>query len=305
MKFFDSLESALAAGFRACLRCRPGGLAPAEELSSRVDRVRTYIDNHAGEKRLPLAQLAKIARLSPFHLQRTFRAALGVTPAEYTRRVRTGLFAKALDQQSVTDAVYTAGFASPRSVYGRRTALLGMTPSARKRKAAGQRIGYCFADSPLGRMVVATAELGVCCIAFADTDEQLMAELHDRFASADLYEDQPALIQTVQEVLASLREPSGAITFPMHTRATAFQERVWQALQAIPRGETRTYAQLAAGLGSPSAARAVARACAANPVAVAVPCHRVIGTDGALTGYRWGISRKKKLLEMEKTAPRP
>ncbi len=301
--FFDTFAGALAAGFRSCLRCRPGGIAPAQELAGKIDRVRSYIERYADEKLLSLASLAKVAGLSPCHLQRTFRAAMGVSPAEYTRRVRTERFANALDRKSVTNAVYAAGFASPRSVYGKRVTPLGMTPTARKQKASGEKIRYCFADSPLGRIVVAATDVGVCSIAFADTDEELMAELRERFAAATLYPDDAALADAVSQVLESMQEPSTALTFPLHARATAFQERVWKALQEIPRGETRSYAQVAAAIGSPTAARAVARACATNPTAIAVPCHRVVGGDGSLTGYRWGKDRKKRLLQLEGASP--
>ncbi len=274
-------------------------MSPADELAQRIDRVRRFIEVNAAEKRLSLASLAQIAGLSPFHLQRSFRAALGVSPAEYTRRVRTERFADALNQGSVTTAVYAAGFESPHSVYGKAVPPLGMTPSSRKRKGTGERIGYCIADSPLGRMMVAAAPQGICSIAFADTDEELLSELRERFAAAELHADDAPLAGAVQEVLASLHEPAAALTFPLHTRATAFQQRVWKALRAIPRGETRTYTDVAEAIGMPSAVRAVARACATNPIALAVPCHRVVGSSGALTGYRWGTDRKKKLLQLE------
>ena len=237
--------------------------------------------------------------LSPFHLQRTFRAALGVSPAEYARRLRAERLADALLDGSVTDAVYAAGFQSPSRVYAKR-AVEGMTPGERKRLGEHQHIRFSIVDSPLDRMLVAATDRGVCLIAFDTSDDVLQEELRTRFAAAELEEDNERLVEHVTTVLLHLSESSTAKRLPLHVRATAFQQRVWRALEAIPRGETRTYAQLAAEIGSPKAVRAVGSACGANPVAPVVPCHRVVGSNGSLTGYRWGKERKAKLLGMEK-----
>ncbi|MGI4756574.1 MAG: methylated-DNA--[protein]-cysteine S-methyltransferase, partial [Janthinobacterium lividum] len=197
---------------------------------------------------------------------------------------------------------------------GRRSAFLDQTgrtsvtgaidsahnpPQGLEQAALVETIGYCIADSPLGRMLVATTAKGVCSIAFADADGELLQELRERFADATLLEDPSATGMHVQAVLASLLQPAAAPHVPLDVRASPFQQRVWQALQAIPRGETRTYTQVAAGLGQPSAVRAVARACACNPVALVIPCHRVLGAGGTLTGYRWGLDRKRRLLALE------
>ncbi len=298
-QFFDSVAQAEDAGFRACLRCKPAGRAPESEAAERIDRVRHHIEEQLDKGAVSLAELARVAGLSPFHLQRSFRAALGISPAEYTHRLRTERFAQALPTTSVTDALYAAGYQSPSRVYAGGSSGLGMTPGERKRLGEHQHIRYSLADSPLGRMIVAATDRGVCFIAFEDTDAALLAELRSRFAAAELTEDHDALAGYVGAVLTHMTESATALQLPLHVRATAFQQRVWKALEAIPRGETRTYSQLAAAIGQPGAARAVGHACGANPVAPVVPCHRVVGKDGSLTGYRWGRRRKEKLLALE------
>ncbi|SEC23860.1 bifunctional DNA-binding transcriptional regulator/O6-methylguanine-DNA methyltransferase Ada [Terriglobus roseus] len=297
--FFDTVRQAEAAGFRTCQRCRPAGPPPEQEAAARIDIVRRYLQQHATEGAVTLQKLAEIAGLSPFHLQRIFRAAMGVSPAEYARRLRAERFADALLEGSVTEAVYAAGFQSASQVYAKRVAD-GMTPGARKRLGEHQHIHYSIVDSPLDRMLVAATDRGVCLIAFDTSDEVLREELRSRFAAAELEEDSGRLAEHARTVLLHLSESSTAKRLPLHVRATAFQQRVWKALEAIPHGETRTYAQLAAEIGSPKAVRAVGSACGANPVAPVVPCHRVVGSNGSLTGYRWGKERKAKLLEMEK-----
>lgn len=199
----------------------------------------------------------------------------------------------------VTEAIYAAASKASSSAYGPGNRA-GVTGGSRRQSGRGEIIRYSIADSPLGRMLVAATSQGICSIAFADTDDALLQELRERFAAADLQQEADALSEYVQAVLAGLEEPAIALTLPLHVRSTAFQERVWKALQAIPRGETRTYTQVAQSIGQPAAARAVARACATNPVAVVVPCHRVLGSGGVLTGYRWGLERKQKLLDLER-----
>lgn len=300
--FFDTVRQAEAAGFRTCQRCRPAGPPPEQEAAARIDTVRRYLQQHAVEGPITLRRLSEVAGLSPFHLQRIFRAALGVSPAEYARRLRAERFADALLDSSVTNAVYAAGFQSPSQVYAKRAAE-GMTPGERKRLGEHQRIRYSIVDSPLDRMLVAATDRGVCLIAFDTSDDVLREELRARFAAADVEEDEGSLAEHVAGVLLHLSESSTARHLPLHVRATAFQQRVWKALEAIPHGETRTYAQLAAEIGSPRAVRAVGSACGANPVAPIVPCHRVVGSNGSLTGYRWGKERKARLLELEKRTP--
>jgi AraC family transcriptional regulator of adaptative response/methylated-DNA-[protein]-cysteine methyltransferase len=301
--FFDSVPEAEAAGFRPCQRCRPAGPAPEEQAAARVDTVRRYLQAHASEGSIPLKKLAEVAGLSPFHLQRTFRATLGVSPAEYARRLRAERFADALLEGSVANAVYAAGFQSPSQVYAKRSAA-GMTPGERKRLGEHQHIWYSIVDSPLDRMLVASTDRGLCLIAFDTSDEVLREELRARFRAAEIEEDTDRLAAHGKAVLEHLSESGAAKRLPLHVRATAFQQRVWKALEAIPRGETRTYAELAAAIGAPKAVRAVGSACGANPVAPIVPCHRVVGSNGSLTGYRWGKERKAKLLSMEREAGR-
>jgi AraC family transcriptional regulator of adaptative response/methylated-DNA-[protein]-cysteine methyltransferase len=298
--FFNTVHQAEQAGFRTCQRCRPSATAPGAQLAARLNRVRRHIEQHP-DADLSLPALATLAELSPFHLQRTFRAALGVSPAAYARSIRTNRLKSALEQTTITDAIYAAGFNSPSSIYSKRNPL-GMSPGARQRGGEHQHIRYSIVDSPLDRMIVAATGCGVCLIAFDTSDEVLRTELSARFPAAELLEDNNALAHHVKTVLADMTEPAAAHTLPLHVRATAFQQRVWDALRAIPRGETRTYSQLAAAIGAPNAVRAVGTACGANPVAPYVPCHRVLGKDGALTGYRWGKPRKQKLLEIEGAA---
>ena len=297
--FFDSVHDAEAAGFRTCQRCRPAGPAPEQAAAARIDKVRRYIQQRSADGAVTLAELAKVAGLSPFHLQRVFRAAMGISPAAYARRLRAERFAEALRDGSVTDAIYAAGFHSPSQVYAKRAAL-GMTPGARKRLGEHQHIRYSIVDSPLDRMLVAATDRGVCLIAFDTSDAVLREELRARFRAAEIEEDNDQLADHVKTVLLHLSESATARQLPLHVRATAFQQRVWKALEAIPRGETRTYAQLAAQMGAPRAVRAVGSACGANPVAPVVPCHRVVGSNGSLTGYRWGKERKARLLAMER-----
>jgi AraC family transcriptional regulator of adaptative response/methylated-DNA-[protein]-cysteine methyltransferase len=296
-QFFESVREAELAGFRTCQRCRPASVAPEAKVAERIERVRLLIERNV-DGDVSLAALAKVAGLSPFHLQRVFRAALGVSPAGYARSIRAGRLATSLESSTITEAIYAAGYNSPSGVYAKRNPL-GMTPGERQRQGEHLHIRYSIADSPLDRMIVAATDRGVCLIAFDESDEVLRTELRARFAAAELIEDDAALAEHVTTVLADMTEPAAARSLPLHVRATAFQQRVWDGLRAIPRGETRTYSQLAQAIGAPDAVRAVGTACGANPVAPFVPCHRVVGKDGSLTGYRWGKARKKKLLEME------
>jgi AraC family transcriptional regulator of adaptative response/methylated-DNA-[protein]-cysteine methyltransferase len=300
--FFETVRDAEKAGFRTCQRCRPSGTAPEADIAAKIDRVRRHIEKHLSEGDISLSHLAEIAGLSPFHLQRIFRTALGVSPAAYARALRAERLSAALEStgtSTVTEAIYTAGYQSPSGVYAKRNPL-GMTPSERQRQGEHQHIRFSIVDSPLDRMIVAATDRGVCLIAFDESDEVLRAEVRARFAAADIVEDDAALAAHVETVLTNMTEPATARKLPLHVRATAFQQRVWDGLKDIPFGETRTYSQLAEAIGSPNAVRAVGTACGANPVAPEVPCHRVLGKDGSLTGYRWGKARKAKLLDLEK-----
>jgi AraC family transcriptional regulator of adaptative response/methylated-DNA-[protein]-cysteine methyltransferase len=306
--FFPNPELAEAAGFRACLRCEPARVTPKPDIQADAIRLAaTYLSEHAAEH-TKLHDLAAAAGLGKFALQRGFKRVLGVTPGEFAReqrkeRFRTKVRSPRLASKSpVTDAVYEAGFGSSSRVYENIDATLGMSPTAMKAGGAGEIIHYTTAPSPLGRILVATTSRGLCAVLFADTDAHAAIDLRERFPQAALRPSTPEnseLQAAVRFVLSNLSETPTAATLPFHVRSTAFQRRVWQALLAIPRGETRTYAQIAEAIGSPSAVRAVGTACGANPLALVVPCHRVVGADGRLTGYRWGTERKKHLLAME------
>lgn len=294
--FFPDASTALGAGFRPCRRCLPHQRHPdaglVEVISSALAR----------NRQVNLAELARLTGRSPFTIERTFQRVLGLTPAQYQRQRRAGSFRRELSAGAarVTDAVYDAGFSGPGRAW--ETTQLGMSPSAYRAGAPAARIGYAIGPAPLGRLLIAATPRGLCAVILADTDAELTAQLSTQFPQADL-DPEPQLQEALGQVLSQFTEHPAALDLPLDLRATAFQMRVWQALRCIPRGETRTYAGLARDLGQPTAVRAVARACATNPVAVVVPCHRVIGSNGKLTGYRWGLDRKKKLLELEGALP--
>jgi AraC family transcriptional regulator of adaptative response/methylated-DNA-[protein]-cysteine methyltransferase len=305
VSFFPTPALAEAAGFRACLRCNPLQAVPkADPQAAAIARAATYLTEHAGE-RTSLDELAAAAGLGRFALQRGFKRVLGVTPGEFAREQRKQRFRetvrapKAASKSPITDAVYEAGFGSSSRLYESVDQTLGMSPTAMKAGGAGETIRYAVADSPLGRILIATTERGLCAVLFADSDAEAAADLRERFPQAALRRDDKGLGEAVSFVLGRLRENPTAATLPFHVRATAFQQRVWRALLEIPRGQTRTYAEIAASIGSPQAVRAVGTACGANLHAVVVPCHRVVGADRRLTGYRWGVERKKSLLAME------
>ncbi|HBK09367.1 MAG TPA: bifunctional DNA-binding transcriptional regulator/O6-methylguanine-DNA methyltransferase Ada [Acetobacteraceae bacterium] len=298
VRFFRAPPEAEAAGFRACKRCDPKG-ERARIAQEVVRDASAFIE--ASEDIPSLEALAKRSGYSRFHFLRMFRDHTGLTPRSYAEGVRARrLHAALADGDRVADAVAGAGFGSESRVYEKTASLLGMTPGAARRGGQGERIRTAFADCPFGRLLVGTTEKGVCFIGFAEPDDALMGDLCRRFPHATVTTDDPALTDTVQAVLDFLREPKQALDLPLDLRGTAFQQRVWRTLCEIQAGETRTYAQLAEMVGNPKAIRAVARSCATNPVSLAVPCHRVVGSDGGLTGYRWGVPRKKALLEQER-----
>ena len=301
-RFFRSPPEAEAAGFRACKRCDPKG-ERARIAQEVVRDASAFIK--ASEDMPSLDVLAKRSGYSRFHFLRMFRDHTGVTPRSYAEAVRARRLHDALaDGNRVIDAVAGAGFGSESRVYEKTATLLGMTPGAARRGGQGERIRTAFADCPFGRLLVGATDKGVCFIGFAEPDDALLADLLRRFPHATVTPDDAALSETVRAVLDFLREPKQALDLPLDLRGTAFQQRVWQTLCSIPSGETRTYAQLAAMAGNPKAIRAAARSCAVNPVALAVPCHRVIGSNGTLTGYRWGVPRKKALLDQERKLAR-
>ncbi len=299
--FFPTVEQARAAGYRACLRCEPESVArKADPQSAAIEAAATYLTEHATE-RTKLKDLAAATGVAPLTILRGFKRVLGVSPREYAKAQRVANFKQKVREPkaSVTDALYDSGFGSSSRLYEDANATLGMTPTTLKNGGAGLRIRYAAGDSPLGTLVVAATDRGICSIAFGDSEDGLIADLHLAFPRAELKRMDRELEYAIGAVVANLRENAAAIALPMDVRATAFQQRVWRELQSIPRGHTRTYSQVAEAIGSPRSVRAVAAACAANPVAVVVPCHRVIGKDGKLTGYRWGVERKRALLALE------
>jgi AraC family transcriptional regulator, regulatory protein of adaptative response / methylated-DNA-[protein]-cysteine methyltransferase len=301
VSFFDHALQAERAGYRACLRCRPKAV-DGNPQSALVRAMCRYIEQHI-EDRLTLGLLAKEFRRSSFHLQRTFKSVLGVSPKAYIdacrlRQVKQNLQAG----HSVTTALYAAGYGSSSRLYERTAAQLGMTPEKYRRGAVAAVVRYTIASSPLGRMLIAATEKGICAIQFAGSDQELQQGLMREFPFATRRRDDQSMAEWRANLTRLMEGREANPSLPLDIRATAFQRRVWEALQQIPRGETRSYSAVAKKIGMPKATRAVARACATNPVAVAIPCHRVIREDGDMGGYRWGLERKERLLALEKQA---
>lgn len=298
VRYFESATAAEAAGFRACRRCDPKGERAALARAV-VEKACAMIE---AEEAIPsLERLAAASGYSRFHFLRMFRDHTGLTPRSYAEGVRARRLQAALEGGArVADAVAEAGYGSESRVYEDTGRLLGMTPGAARRGGAGETIRTAFADSPFGRLLVGATDKGVCFLGFAEPDDALMGDLRRRFPKAVIRADDAGLAASIGAVLDFMREPHVALALPLDLRGTAFQLRVWETLRRIPPGETRTYGELAAMVGNTKAVRAVARSCAVNPVSLAVPCHRVVGADGDLTGYRWGIPRKRALLEAER-----
>jgi AraC family transcriptional regulator of adaptative response/methylated-DNA-[protein]-cysteine methyltransferase len=299
VSFFLRPEHAEKAGFRACLRCRPKLITgnPQSDFAKEICR---YIEQHLDEP-ITLKSLGKTFELSPFHLQRRFKAVLGITPREYADSCRMRLLKRNLQAgDNVTRAMYDAGYGSSSRLYEKTTSQLGMTPDKYRRGAIAATIRYACADSPLGRMLIAATDKGICSIQFASSDGELLEGLKREFPFAARKPDDGGLRAWVAGLLQKMQGKRLNSALPLDIRATAFQRRVWTYLQSIPFGATRSYGQVAKAIGRPTASRAVARACATNPVAVAIPCHRVVRADGNISGYRWGVERKKTLLEIER-----
>ena len=297
VEFFSDLINALRAGYRPCKRCKPSGIQPEAQI---VQTLCAHL-NQNSDRPVKLSELARIAGLSPFTVQRLFQRVLGVSPSQYLSQKRAVAFRHSLAKPDsrITDAIYEAGYSSPSRAYSGKQ--LGMKPQDYRNRGRGQSIGYAIGASPLGQILIAATAKGLCSVIPGATANEALTRLRQQFPAAKL-QPNPDLAPMLNQVLSQLTEHPAALDLPFDLRATAFQMRVWQALRTIPRGETRTYAQLAKEIGKPTAARAVARACATNPAAVVIPCHRVIGANGNLTGYRWGVERKRTLLEIEKAS---
>jgi AraC family transcriptional regulator of adaptative response/methylated-DNA-[protein]-cysteine methyltransferase len=298
VRFHPTIADAERAGFRACKRCRPNEPARAAQHAAVVARACRLIER--ADAIPPLDALAAAAGMSRFHFHRVFKSVTGVTPKAYAaahraRRVRHEL----THQATVTDAIYGAGFNSNGRFYAAAPGVLGMTPTRFRAGGAGESIHFAVGECSLGSVLVAATGTGVCAILLGDEPDDLVRNLQDRFPKARLVGGDAGFERLVARVVGLVEAPGVAIELPLDVRGTAFQQRVWQALRKIPAGSTASYAEIARRIGMPKAVRAVAHACGANPVAIAIPCHRVVRHDGALSGYRWGVERKRALLARE------
>ncbi len=302
VRFFAGPAEAEAAGFRACLRCRPAATEPPEAVRA-VRRAVAFLEAHA-DTSVPLATLARVAGLSPFHFQRTFKKLVGVTPKKYADAQRADrLKALLKDGAPVASASFEAGYGSSSRAYAVAPRHLGTTPARYARGGKGLHVRFATVATPLGRLLVGATDRGVCFVTLGDSDRALETNLRREYPEALIEKAPAALTEWTERIARSLAESVDLSSIPLDLRATTFQRRVFEALRRIPRGETRSYAQLAEAIGRPTAVRAVASACARNPVALVVPCHRIVRSDGATGGYRWGEERKRALLEKESGRP--
>jgi AraC family transcriptional regulator, regulatory protein of adaptative response / methylated-DNA-[protein]-cysteine methyltransferase len=299
VSFFVSADAAESAGFRACLRCKPANVEFSNKITEIIARAFEALQSDEIEI-TTIDELSNHLNVSTGHLQRIFRDTLGLSPKEVMDSMRIENFKENVRETDVTTSLYESGFGSSRSLYEKAGERLGMTPAVYKKGGKGMKINYTIVDSPLGKMLVARTEKGICAVSFGDDEMSLSNELSQEFHAAEINDDAAGLNDAVKAILKSLDGEKAILTLPLDLQATAFQMRVWSELRKIPYGETRSYAEIAKAAGNPKAVRAVARACATNPVALVNPCHRVIGSDGKLSGYRWGIERKATILANEK-----
>lgn len=298
--FFSQPEAAQQAGFRACQRCNPQDAEARNVQVEIIGRVCQYIEANL-ERPLTLATLSEAVSMSPYHLQRVFKRIMGITPRQYTEACRLScLKAQLKEGQAVTTAIYETGYGSSSRLYEKASSQLGMTPATYRRGGKGMHISYTIVDCPLGRLLVATTERGLCAVSLSDSDAELITTLVSEYPAAECYRDDVALCASINNLINHLKGEQIQLNLPLDLQATAFQKRVWEELQAIPYGSTRSYSEIAQAIDQPKAVRAVARACATNPVSLVIPCHRVIREDGSLGGYRWGIERKQALLAGER-----
>jgi AraC family transcriptional regulator of adaptative response/methylated-DNA-[protein]-cysteine methyltransferase len=299
VRFHGTCQDAEAAGFRPCRRCKPTGVSLSQHHAAAVARACRVIEG--ADEAPSLDDLARSVGMSRYHFHRIFKAYTGLTPRGYavaqrTRRVRDEL----RQRGKVTEAVYGAGFLSNSRFYESSNQVLGMTPTSFRAGGRGACIRFAVGESWLGPILVAASETGVCAILIGDDPDELARDLQDQFPNAQIIGDDPDFEQLVATVVGFVESPSRGLDLPLDIRGTAFQQRVWDVLRRIPAGLTATYAEIAERIGQPRSVRAVARACGANVLAVAIPCHRVVRTDGSLSGYRWGVERKARLLDRER-----
>jgi len=301
VEFFPVPAMAESNGYRACKRCLPKDVSSVDEQTERVQMICQYIDDHLDEP-CTLEEMGTAIGWSPYHLQRTFKQVVGITPRQYADMQRIARFKEGLrNGESVTNAALEAGYSSSSRIYAQADQHMGMTPKNYRKGGDDIAIAYSIwdTDSLLGKLLVAMTERGVCSIKMGEVDSDLIESLHEEFPAAHIFRDDEYLYDAVQNVLNYLQGWKPNLSLPLDIRVTAFQKRVLQELLNIPYGETRTYGEIAQAIGQPKAARAVGRACGANPVPLVVPCHRVVGSDGSLTGYAYGTDRKRYLLDME------
>ena len=300
VSFFELPALAEQSGFRACLRCKPNavkGRDPQMEMAQAVCRI---IEQHEGES-ITLAELSKQVGVSSFHLQRTFKSLMGITPKDYAAAQRVSKFKRDVrGGEGITNAMYDAGFGSSSRLYESAASQLGMTPATYGKGGRGVVINYAVAKTSFGHLLVAATSKGVCSVMLGDSEADLKEDLSREFPAAEIYAEAETLTEALSALVEHLENKRPRLDLPLDIRATAFQRQVWEQLRAIPFGETYSYSEVAKAIGQEKAVRAVARACATNPVALVIPCHRVIREDESLGGYRWGIERKKKLLAAEK-----
>lgn len=298
VEFALTWQEAEAKGFRACMRCKPKLENVVDPQIVSVLRACELLES---EENISLENLSEKLNLSPSHLQRTFKEIIGISPKKYAENLRLKKFKSEIKQGSdVVTAMYESGYGSSSRLYENISDKLGMTPKTYQKGGKGMKIDYTITNCELGKMLVARTEKGVCAVTFGDDENFLTEKLYEEYKQAEIKKDETNLKEYVEAILQNLSGKNKRIVLPIDVQATAFQMQVWDALRNIPYGETLSYKQVAENLGNPKAVRAVARACATNRVAVVIPCHRVVGSDGSLSGYRWGIERKQKLIDTEK-----
>jgi len=298
--FFPTSADAEQSGFRPCRRCKPNENRKSPQVVM-IDRLRTYIEDYLDQK-LTLSTLSAAVGVSPYHLQRTFKRIVGISPRKFIEGLRLAKMKHSLlNGQTVTKAIYSAGFSSKSRFYENGSYRFGMSPGVLRRGGAGMRIRYTIVDCALGKLLIGGTEFGICAVCMADSDKAVERALSEQYPSAIIQRNDESIREWVGHVIKFLSVEESDLNLPLDIQATTFQSRVWNEIKSIPYGTTASYSQIAAAIGKPKAARAVARACATNPVALIVPCHRVVGEDGKLHGYRWGKERKQRLLNLEQS----